>query len=77
MDRVSKSKDYSVLPFVLEHLDKHTGGQLIPDPEDHMAIVKAEEKDMGSRDFSGSFSSQCHGAGKSGDTVSQWGRISV
>lgn len=46
MDRVSKSKDYSVLPFVLEHLDKHTGGQLIPDPEDHMAIVKAEEKDM-------------------------------
>ena len=46
MDRVSKSKDYSVLPFVLEHLDKHAGGQLIPDPEDHMAIVKAEEKDM-------------------------------
>lgn len=46
MDRVSKSKDYSVLPFVLEHLDKQTGGQLIPDPEDHMAIVKAEEKDM-------------------------------
>lgn len=46
MDRVSKSKEYSVLPFVLEHLDKQTGGQLIPDPEDHMAIVKAEEKDM-------------------------------
>ena len=46
MDRVSKSKEYSVLPFVLEHLDKRTGGQLIPDPEDHMAIVKAEEKDM-------------------------------
>ena len=38
MDKISKSGHTEWLPFLHEHADKHVNGQMVPDPEDHMAV---------------------------------------
>lgn len=38
MDKISKSGHTEWLPFLHEHEDKHVKGQMVPDPEDHMAV---------------------------------------
>ena len=38
MDKISKSGHTEWLPFIHEHEDKHVNGQMVPDPEDHMAV---------------------------------------
>ena len=38
MDKISKSGHTEWLPFLHEHADKHVDGQMVPDPEDHMAV---------------------------------------
>lgn len=38
MDKISKSGHTEWLPFLHEHEDKHVNGQMVPDPEDHMAV---------------------------------------
>ena len=42
MDKISKSGHTEWLPFLHEHADKHVNGQMIPDPEDHMAVNTEE-----------------------------------
>lgn len=38
MDKISKSGHTEWLPFLHEHADKHVNGQIVSDPEDHMAV---------------------------------------
>lgn len=38
MDKISKSGHTEWLPFLHEHEDKHVNGQMVRDPEDHMAV---------------------------------------
>ena len=45
MDKISKSGHTEWLPFLHEHADKHVNGQMVPDPEDHMA-VNVEENEV-------------------------------
>ena len=42
MDKISKSGHTEWLPFLHEHADKHVNGQMVPDPEDHMAVNTEE-----------------------------------
>ena len=42
MDKISKSGHTEWLPFLHEHEDKHVNGQMVPDPEDHMAVTVEE-----------------------------------
>ena len=42
MDKISKSGHTEWLPFLHEHEDKHVNGQMVPDPEDHMAVNTEE-----------------------------------
>lgn len=42
MDKISKSDHTEWLPFLHEHADKHVNGQMVPDPEDHMAVNTEE-----------------------------------
>lgn len=42
MDKISKSGHTEWLPFLHEHVDKHVNGQMVPDPEDHMAVNTEE-----------------------------------
>ena len=42
MDKISKSGHTEWLPFLHEHIDKHVNGQMVPDPEDHMAVNTEE-----------------------------------
>ena len=42
MDKISKSGHTEWLPFLHEHADKHVNGQMVPDPEDHMAVNTKE-----------------------------------
>ena len=42
MDKISKSGHPEWLPFLHEHADKHVNGQMVPDPEDHMAVNTEE-----------------------------------
>ena len=54
MDKISKSGHTEWLPFLHEHEDKHVNGQMVPDPEDHMAVnVKenAAAQGKGKTDF--------------------------
>ena len=38
MDKISKSGHTEWLPFLHEHEDKYVNGQMVSDPEDHMAV---------------------------------------
>lgn len=42
MDKISKSGHTEWLPFLHEHEDKHVNGQMVSDPEDHMAVNTEE-----------------------------------
>ena len=42
MDKISKSGHTEWLPFLHEHADKHVNGQIVSDPEDHMAVNTEE-----------------------------------
>ena len=42
MDKISKSGHTEWLPFLHEHADKHVNGQMVPDPEDYMAVNTEE-----------------------------------
>lgn len=54
MDKISKSGHTEWLPFLHEHEDKHVNGQMVPDPEDHMAVnveENAATQGKGKTDF--------------------------
>lgn len=54
MDKISKSGHTEWLPFLHEHADKHVNGQMVPDPEDHMAVIvkqNAAAQGKGKTDF--------------------------
>ena len=54
MDKISKSGHTEWLPFLHEHADKHVNGQMVPDPEDHMAVnteENASAQGKGKTDF--------------------------
>lgn len=54
MDKISKSGHTEWLPFLHEHEDKHVNGQMVPDPEDHMAVNVEENaiaQSKGKTDF--------------------------
>ena len=54
MDKISKSGHTEWLPFLHEHEDKHVNGQMVSDPEDHMAVnveENAATQGKGKTDF--------------------------
>lgn len=54
MDKISKSGHTEWLPFLHEHADKHVNGQIVSDPEDHMAVnveENAATQGKGKTDF--------------------------
>lgn len=54
MDKISKSGHTEWLPFLHEHTDKYVNGQMVPDPEDHMAVnieENAAAQGKGKTDF--------------------------
>ena len=62
MDKISKSGHTEWLPFLHEHADKHVNGQMVPDPEDHMAVNTEEN-------------AAAHGKGKTDFVAVRFGNV--
>ena len=62
MDKISKSGHTEWLPFLHEHADKYVNGQMVPDPEDHMAVNTEEN-------------AAAHGKGKTDFVAVRFGNV--